>query len=60
MRGWRDTEGRTAAERKRLRGAGDRARFAETVRQRPLSLLKGLLGFVFVLVLAFALIAALR
>lgn len=60
MSGWRDTDGRTAAERKKQRGAEERAHFAETARRRPLSLLKGLLGFVFVLVLAFALIASIR
>ena len=60
MSGWRDTDGRTSAERKKRQGEQERARFAETARHRPLSLLKGLVGFVFVMVIAFALIAALR
>jgi len=60
MSGWRDSDGRTAAERKKVRGADERARLAADVRHRPLSLLRGLLGFAFVLVIAFALIASLR
>jgi hypothetical protein len=60
MSGWRDADGRTAAQRKKSEREGERARFAETVRYRPLSLLKGLLGFAFVMVIVFALIGALR
>jgi hypothetical protein len=60
MSGWRDGDGRTAAERRKVRGAEDRARLAADVRHRPLSLLKGLLGFAFVLVIVFALVVSLR
>jgi hypothetical protein len=60
MSGWRDSEGRTASERARERGAEERAAFMQTARHRPLTILKGLLGFAFVLLLVFALVAALR
>jgi hypothetical protein len=60
MGGWRDEDGRTAADRKTVRGAEERARFAADVRHRPLSVLKGLLGFAFVLVLVIALVVALN
>jgi hypothetical protein len=58
MGGWRDDDGRTAAEREKVQRASDRARFAEMLRNRPVSLLKPALGLVFVGVLVFALIAA--
>ncbi|MFT3728712.1 MAG: hypothetical protein QM759_12880 [Terricaulis sp.] len=51
MGGWRDTDGRTASERKQQRRAADRVAFINTARQRPFSLLKGLLGFVLILTL---------
>lgn len=60
MSGWRDTDGRTASERRKLRSATDRAQFAETLRRRPITFVKGLLGFAFILVLVFALIGLLR
>ncbi|HYD73816.1 MAG TPA: hypothetical protein VEF55_11820 [Candidatus Binatia bacterium] len=60
MTGWRDSEGRTSRERAQQRGAEERAEFMRSVRQRPLTLLKGFLGFAFVLLLVFALVAALR
>ncbi len=60
MSGWRDTDGRTATERKRLHAENDRAQFVDTLRRRPFSLLKGLLGFAFLVVLALALAGALR
>jgi hypothetical protein len=60
MSGWRDSDGRTAGERKKREGDQERARFLATARHRPLSLLKGLLGFVFILVLVFALVSWLR
>lgn len=60
MSGWRDGDGRTAAERKKIQGAEERARFAADVRHRPLTLLKGLLGFGFILILVFALLFALN
>ena len=56
MGGWRDENGRTATDRKKTKGEADLARFASDVRQRPLTLLKGLGGFIFVMVLVFALI----
>jgi hypothetical protein len=58
MAGWRDSEGRTASERAKLRGGEERDEFMRTARHRPLTLLKGFLGFAFVLLLVFALIAA--
>jgi hypothetical protein len=58
MSGWRDESGRTAAERKKIVHARDRARLAETVRHRPLSLVKPALGALFIAILVFALIAA--
>jgi hypothetical protein len=58
MAGWRDTDGRTAGERAKLRGAEERAEFMRTARHAPLTLLKAFLGFVFVMVLVFALITA--
>jgi hypothetical protein len=60
MSGWRDVDGRTAGERRKSARETNRANFAEAARARPLTLLRGLAGFAFVLVLAFALIAALR
>ena len=60
MAGWRDTEGRTSHERAKERGAEERAAFMRTARHRPLTLLKGFLGFAFVLLLVFAFVAALR
>lgn len=60
MAGWRDSEGRTARERAQERGAAERAEFVQNARRRPLTLLKGLLGFAFGLLLVFALIVALR
>ena len=38
----------------------ERAAFMQAARHRPLTFVKGLLGFAFVLLLVFALIAALR
>lgn len=60
MGGWRDEDGRTAADRKKQKGDEDRARFVADVRHRPLTLLKGLAGFAFVMILVFAVVAALR
>jgi hypothetical protein len=60
MSGWRDADGRTNAERKRESADAARRSFLDTVRHRPANLVKPALGFAFVLVLAFALIAALR
>jgi hypothetical protein len=60
MAGWRDSEGRTASERAKERGAEERAVFLHTARHRPLTMLKGLLGFAFVLLLVFALVTALN
>jgi hypothetical protein len=59
MAGWRDSEGRTVRERAKQRGAEDRAAFGYTLRYRPLTLVKGFLGFAFVALLVFALISAL-
>lgn len=60
MAGWRDSEGLTARERAKLRAEQERTDFVRTASQWPLSLLKGFLGFAFVLVLIFALVLALR
>jgi len=58
MGGWRDSEGRTAADRKRESADAARRSFFATLRHRPASLVKPALGFVFVLVLVFALVNA--
>ncbi|MGE0533034.1 MAG: hypothetical protein AB7G40_13130 [Hyphomonadaceae bacterium] len=58
MSGWRDEEGRTAADRKSRAQAQERARFLETARNRPLSLVKPAIGALFIGVLVFALVAA--
>jgi hypothetical protein len=60
MSGWRDTDGRTAGERKAVNTKRDRAQFAADVRHRPLTLLKGLAGFALIVVLVLALIGWLR
>jgi hypothetical protein len=60
MAGWRDADGRTARERAQQRGAADRAAFKYTLRYRPWTILKGFLGLAFILLLVFALVAALR
>jgi hypothetical protein len=56
MSGWRDQDGNTAAERRKLRSEQDRATFADTVRRRPLSLVRPILGALFVAILVFALL----
>ena len=53
MAGWRDSEGRTARERAQARGGAERAAFMQTLRTRPWTLAKGLLGFIFVLLLKY-------
>jgi hypothetical protein len=60
MSGWRDAEGKTAAERKQAKGERDFARLAADSRHRPLGLLKRLVGFGLIVILVFALIGALR
>lgn len=60
MGGWRDAEGRTAADRKQVKNERDLARFVSDARHRPLTLLKGLAGLFLILVLVFALIGSLR
>lgn len=56
MGGWRDEDGRTATDRRRLGDEQERARFFAEVRYRPLTVLKTLVGFAFVALLVFALI----
>ena len=58
MGGWRDTDGRTAGERRTRDGQAARARLAETVKNRPLSLVKSIFSALFVLVLIIALLLA--
>jgi hypothetical protein len=60
MGGWRDTEGRTAAERHKQANDASRARFLDTVRNRPASLVKPMLTALFVGVLIVALLGWLR
>ena len=54
--GWRDAEGRTASERRKLDGAEDRARFIDRMRRRPLGLVKPTLALAFAALLIAALI----
>lgn len=56
MSGWRDADGRTAADRKKSQRNEDRARLAETVRNRPLSLVRPVLSALFVGILVVALL----
>jgi hypothetical protein len=58
MSGWRDAEGRTAADRRKLGREGDRTRFLETAKNRPLTLVRSLLGAALILILIFALLRA--
>ncbi|WP_135212058.1 hypothetical protein [Vitreimonas flagellata] len=58
MSGWRDTGGRTARERRARDDQAARARFIETAKTRPLSLVKPALSALFVLVLIMALLLA--
>jgi hypothetical protein len=58
MAGWRDVEGRTSTERRGANAAAERRSFLATLRHRPASLIKPLLGFLFVMVLVIALINA--
>jgi hypothetical protein len=58
MAGWRDSEGRTARERAQQRGTAERAVLFDALRHRPTSLVKPVLGFLFIMVLVFALIFA--
>jgi hypothetical protein len=60
MSGWRDTDGRTAGERRTREDQAARARLAETVKNRPLSLVKPIFSALFVLVLIVALLLAFR
>jgi hypothetical protein len=55
MSGWRDGDGRTAAERKKVQQARERARLASAVRNRPLSLVKPILSALFIGILVVAL-----
>lgn len=55
MGGWRDADGRTAADRRRQGKAEDAARFRDTVRHRPLSFVKPIVGGLFILLLVLAL-----
>ena len=56
MGGWRDEDGRTAADRRKLGNEHERARLFADVRYRPLTVLKTLAGFAFVGLLVFALV----
>lgn len=56
MGGWRDTEGRTSAERRGANAAAERRSFFATLKHRPLTLVRPILGFLFVMVLVIALI----
>ena len=56
MSGWRDNEGRTASERQKVERGQERARLAATIRHRPLSLVKPVLGGAFVLIVVIALL----
>ncbi|UPT62804.1 MAG: hypothetical protein M0D54_21170 [Hyphomonadaceae bacterium JAD_PAG50586_4] len=58
MSGWRDTEGRTAEERRTRQDRSLRPRLAETVKNRPLSLVMPIFSALFVLVLIIALLLA--
>jgi hypothetical protein len=60
MGGWRDVDGKTTTDRRRTNAESERRSFLATVRHRPTSLVKPVLGFVFILVLVFTLILALR
>lgn len=55
MAGWRDADGRTAAERRKQARVESAAQFRDTVRHRPASLLKPIAGFLFILLLVLAL-----
>jgi hypothetical protein len=55
--GWRDTEGRTAADRRKLNDTGAQARFVDTLRRRPLSMVKPMLMLTLAAVLIFALVS---
>ena len=54
--GWREAEGRTASERRRIESGEGRARFIGRVRRRPLSLMKPALMLAFAALLIGALI----
>ncbi|WP_395646577.1 hypothetical protein [Terricaulis sp.] len=56
MSGWRDVDGRTASERRQHAGDVERTRLLDTLRHRPLSLVKPALAGVFVLLLIAALL----
>ena len=60
MGGWRDVEGRTSSERNKRQRAADAAALVETVRRRPLSLVKPVVGFVLILTLCVAVLLIMR
>lgn len=55
--GWRDTEGRTAADRRKLGHAAALSQFIDTLRRRPLSLVKPMLMLTLAAALIFALMS---
>lgn len=60
MSGWRDADGRTAADRRKQESDAAQARFVDRVRNRPLSLVKPTLSALFVAMLIVAILMALR
>lgn len=56
MGGWRDEDGRTASDRKKVQGSENRARVMDTLRNRPADLVKPVVGALFIGVLVLALI----
>ncbi|MBN8605690.1 MAG: hypothetical protein J0L81_02125 [Caulobacterales bacterium] len=58
MSGWRNADGRTAADRRKQDSEASQARFLERARNRPLSLAKPLLRAAFVALLIIALLFA--
>jgi len=60
MSGWRDSDGRTASDRRKLADDAARSRFLERVRHRPLSLLRPIGGALFIALLVVTLLLAFR
>ncbi|HVZ99679.1 MAG TPA: hypothetical protein VG841_05145 [Caulobacterales bacterium] len=60
MGGWRDADGRTARERRKLEREAERTAFVINAKRRPWTLLKGFFGFAFIFVVVIAVLLALR
>lgn len=60
MSGWRDNDGRTARDRRKLADEQSRADLLDTLRYRPHTLIKPVAAFLFALLIVIAVLLAMR